>query len=113
MTLESRATFAKIPGQAVSDVPPPQSPDREEVVVVMAESREVCRQRFLLFQRDASGRFVGFGASPLPEFDNKQGRFAQLIPLKVPSEQNAAMARTVLQVMGVELIDRGPNPMWN
>jgi hypothetical protein len=113
MILESWMTFPKNLSDGLPDVPPSQSPDREEVVVVMAESRDVCKQRFLFIQRNSLGKFIGFSTSPLPEFDDMQGRFARIIPPKIPSKNDALMARSLLKVMGVDLSHRGQNPMWN
>lgn len=113
MILESWVTFAQRPGQQVADTPPSQSPDREEVVVVMAETRHTSKHRFLFIQRNSVGQFTGFGTRLVPDFDDTQGRFAQLIPPNVPSENDSAMARSLLKVMGVALADRGQNPIWN
>jgi hypothetical protein len=113
LILESWATIARRPGQAIPNTPPSQSPDREEVVFVVAETRQACRQRFLFIQRNSSGNFIGFGTSLLPEFDELQGRFAGLMPPKIPSKSDSLMARTLLQAMGVDLVGGGHDPSWN
>jgi len=115
MILESWARFAKSSREPLenADVPPSQSPDREEVVAVMAEARDRCIQRFLFIQRNSAGQFTGFGTSLVPELDEVKGRFAQLIPPNVPSANDSAMARSLLEVMGVVLDDHGQNPIWN
>ena len=84
-------------------VPPSQSPDREEVVAIMAEGRGRAAQRFLFIQRDSFGKFLGFGTSLLPEMDKAEGRFVGLLPPKAPTEQMASAARNLLQSMGVSV----------
>ena len=113
MVLESWATFAKRPGQALPQVPPSQSPDREEVVVIIAEARGAKAQQFLFIQRDSGGKFAGFGTSLVPQFEEMEGRFAQMMPPKEPSDKDAQMAKMLLTAMGVIVEGKGQNPMWN
>jgi hypothetical protein len=94
-------------------VPPSQSPDREEVVSIMAESREGCTQRFLFIQRDSLGKFTGFGTSLLPQVEDVEGRFAGLLPPKEPTEEIAMAARNLLQAMGIAVENAGFDPRWN
>lgn len=94
-------------------VAPSQSPDREEVVSIMAESREGCAQRFLFIQRDSLGRFTGFGTSLLPQIQDVEGRFAGLLPPKEPTDEMAMAARNLLQSLGVAIEQVGPDPRWN
>ncbi len=94
-------------------VPPSQSPDREEVVAIMAESREGRAQRFLFIQRDSLGKFMGFGTSLLPQIQEIEGRFAGLLPPSEPTEEMAMAARNLLQAMGVAIERAGPDPKWN
>lgn len=113
MILESWATFATRPGQVLPQTPPSQSPNREEVVVIMGETRDSRGQQFLFIQRNSAGNFTGFGTSLLPQFDDLQGRFAQMMPPKEPGEKDALMARTLLGAMGIQVRNEGFNPMWN
>ena len=94
-------------------VPPSQSPDREEVVAIMAESREGGAQRFLFIQRDSFGKFTGFGTSLLPQIQEVQGRYAGLMPPSEPSDEMAFAAKNLLQAMGVSLEKVGFDPEWN
>lgn len=94
-------------------VPPSQSPDREEVVAIMAESREVRAQRFLFIQRNSLGKFTGFGTSLLPQIQEVEGRFAGLLPPKDPTDEMALAARNLLQAMGIAVENAGPDPRWN
>lgn len=94
-------------------VAPSKSPDREEVVAIMAEGKERVAQRFLFIQRDSFGKFLGFGTSLLPDISQVEGRFAQIMPPKEPTNENAATARALLQAMGIALERHGPDPRWN
>ena len=94
-------------------VPPSQSPDREEVVAIMAESRGAKAQRFLFIQRDSRGKFLGFGTSLLPKIDEVQGRFAGMLPPKEPSDEMALAAKNLLKSMGIALENVGFDPRWN
>ena len=113
LVLETWATSAKRPGPALPQVPPSQSPDRVEVVVIMAEARGVKAQQFLSIQRDSRGKFAWFGTSPEPEFNEMEGRFAQMMPPKKPSDKDAQMAKMRLTAMGIIVERKGQNPMWN
>lgn len=113
MILESWATFATRPGQPLPDTPPSQSPNREEVVVIMGETHDSRGQHFLFIQRNSAGKFTGFGTSVVPQFDRLEGRFAQMMPPKEPSQNEALMARSLLTAMGIAVTNAGFNPMWN
>ena len=111
--MESWILVPKRRGQEVDlSVPPSQSPDREEVVLIAGESREGTANRFLFIQRDSSGKFAGFGTSLLPD-GKLEGRFAGLMPPKEPTDEMAATARNLLKVMGVAVEQVGFDPMWN
>jgi hypothetical protein len=114
MISESWIVTQKRRGQAPDlSVPPSQSPDREEVVAIMAESREGGAQRFLFIQRDSFGKFTGFGTSLLPQIQEVQGRYAGLMPPSEPSDEMAFAAKNLLQAMGVSLEKVGFDPKWN
>lgn len=113
LILEAWMTLAKHPGEAVPNVPPSQSPDRKEVVVLMAEARGVRAQQFLFIERDWQQRFTGFGTSLVPQFDKIEGRFARMMPPKEPSNKDARLARLALRAMGVAVETLGSNPIWN
>ena len=113
MVLETWATSAKRPGPDLPQVPPSQAPDREEVVVIMAEARGAKAQQFLCIQRDSGGKFTGFGTSPEPQFEKMEGRFAQMMPQKKPTDKDAQMAKMLLTAMGGIGEGKGQNPMRN
>ena len=94
-------------------VAPSESPDREEVVSIMGESREGCGQRFLFIQRDSLGKFTGFGTSLLPQIQTVEGRFAGLLPPSEATDEMAMAARNLLQSTGIAIERRGFDPNWN
>ena len=64
-------------------------------------------------QRDSGGKFAGFGTSLVPQFEELEGRFAQMMPPKEPGDKDAQMARMLLTAMGVIVEGKGADPMWN
>ena len=114
MISEAWITIPKRRGQPPDlTTPPSESPDREEVVAIMAECHGRSAQRFLFIQRDSFGRFIGFGTSLLPPIDEVQGRFAGLMPPKEPTDEMATAARNLLQAMGIAVEKAGFDPRWN
>jgi hypothetical protein len=113
--MESWIVVPKRRGQQLDmTVRPSESPDREEVVSIVAESSEGYATRFLFIQRDSFGKFCGFGTSLLPDLrEGIEGRFANLMPPREPTEEIAAAARNLLQVMGVSIERTGFDPKWN
>ena len=100
MVLESWVTFAK-PGESLDGTPPSEAFDRQEFVVLMAEARGAKQQHFLPIIRTDAGGFFGFGEFDASKFDGFQGRFAEMLPPKVPTAEMRAVAQAVLAVMGV------------
>jgi hypothetical protein len=114
MISEAWITIPKRRGQPPDlTTPPSESPDREEVVAIMAECHGRSAQRFLFIQRDSFGKFIGFGTSLLPPIDEVQGRFAGLMPPKEPTNEMAMAARNLLQAMGIAVEKAGFDPRWN
>jgi hypothetical protein len=69
MTLEAWAKFAK-PGEKFDMTEAPSEAfDRREVVVLMGESRDGQKQKFLPIIRSDNGKFFGFGESDVPVMD--------------------------------------------
>ena len=100
MALEAWAKFAK-PGEEFDEMEPPSEAfDRQEVVVLMGESLTGRQQKFLPIIRSDNGNFFGLGESDVPAIDNVKGRFARLLPTKVPDEEIRAVARAMLKVKG-------------
>ncbi len=114
MISEAWITVPKRRGQPPDlKTPPSESPDREEVVVIMAECQGRAAQKFLFIQRDSFGKFLGFGTSLLPPIDEVQGRFAGLMPPKEPTDEMAMAAKNLLQAMGIAVEKAGVDPRWN
>lgn len=110
MTLEAWAKFAK-PGEKFDMTEAPSEAfDRREVVVLMGESREGQKQKILPIIRSDNGKFFGFGDSELPEMDEMKGRFAQLLPTKVPDDGLRQVAKAMLKVKGVKFAQPGNAP---
>ena len=81
--------------------PPSEALDRREVVVLSGEARGSTRQKLLPIIRTDAGGFFGFGESDQPEYDNFQGRFAQMLAPHPPAKETQAKARLLLKAMGV------------
>lgn len=113
--MESWIVLPKRRGQEVDlSVPPSESPDREEVVSVIAEASQGYATRFLFIQRDSLGKFTGFGTSLLPSYtDQLERRFTGLMPPKEPTDEMVMSARNLLQMMGISVEQAGFNPKWN
>jgi hypothetical protein len=79
---------------------PSQSPDREEVVIIMGEMREGHIQKILPIERQTNGHFKGFGEAHI-EAGKIEGRFAGLVPAQIPTEEEREMAKVALEIMGV------------
>ncbi len=108
MVLEAWAKFAT-PGEKLDMTEAPSEAfDRREVIVLMGESREVQRQKFLPILRSGNGRFFGFGESDALAMDGMQGRFAQILPPKVPDEATREVVQAMLKVKGVSKAKRMP-----
>ena len=100
MTIEAWAKFAK-PGEKFDETErPSEAIDRREFVILMGESHESQQQKFLPIIRSGNGRFFGFGESEVPTMDEMKGRFAQILPSKIPDDAMRDLAKAMLQVKG-------------
>jgi hypothetical protein len=101
LALEAWVKFAK-PGEKFDATEPPSEAfDRQEVVVLMGESHTGRKQKLLPIIRSDNGNFFGFGEHDAPPMDNMKGRFAQLLPAKMPDKAIQEVARAMLKVKGV------------
>jgi len=101
MALEAWAKFAK-PGEKFDMTEAPSEAfDRREVVVLMGESRDAQKQKILPIIRSGNGKFFGFGEPEVPDMDEMKGRFAKILPPKVPDEGLREVAKAMLKVKGV------------
>jgi hypothetical protein len=102
MTLEAWMKSAK-PGEELDMTEPPSEAfDRREVVVLMGESRAGQKQKFLPILRSGNGKFFGFGESDVPVMDEMKGRFAQILPPKMPDAELCEIAKAMMKVKGVK-----------
>lgn len=101
MALEAWAKFAK-PGEKFDETErPSEAFDRREFVILMGESQsDGQKQRFLPIIRSDNGKFFGLGESEAPGMDEMKGRFAQLLPTKVPDDGIRQVAKAMLKVKG-------------
>ena len=110
MTLEAWMKAAT-PGEKLDMTEPPsESFDRREVVVLLGESRDGQKQKFLPIIRSDNGKFFGFGESDVPGMDKMEGRFAQIISPKVPDTETRLLAQAMLQVKGVKVAQSSKSP---
>jgi len=82
-------------------VAPSQSPDREEVVTLMGESREGMRQKIFPLLRHQNGKFKGLGEAREMEADTPAGRFTHFVPAEPPTRQEREEARAILEGEGL------------
>jgi hypothetical protein len=110
MALEAWAKFAT-PGEPLDITErPSEAIDRREFVILMGEAPGTLKQKFLPIIRSGNGKFFGFGESEAPATDSMQGRFAQLLPTKVPDAGLRDLAKAMLHVKGVGLAKPGTSP---
>ena len=67
----------------------------------MGESHARCRQKILPIIRTGAGKFFGFGEFTTPPETTFSGRFAQILPPKVPTAAERKTAEALLAVLGV------------
>ena len=110
MVLEAWAKFAT-PGEKLDlTEAPSEAFDRRELVVLMGESRDGQKQRFLPIIRSGNGKFFGFGESEVPEMDAMKGRFAQILPSKIPDAATREVAMLMLKMKGATPARAGSTP---
>ena len=96
------------PGEQLDmNEPPSEAFDRQEIIVLMGESRDGQKQKFLPIIRSGNGKFFGFGESDIPVLDKMEGRFAQLLPPNLATAEHRAPARAMLKVKGVNVTKPG------
>jgi hypothetical protein len=103
MALEAWIMTA-VPGEKLDMTErPSEAFDRQEVIVLMGESRGGQKQKILPIIRSDNGKFFGLGESNAPANNDKlEGRFAQILPPKPPDNQMRLLAQTMLKVNGVK-----------
>jgi len=84
--------------------------DGRKVIVLMGESHSGQKQKLLPIIRSDNDKFFGFGESEAPTRDEMKGRFAQLLPTKIPDAALRDLAKAMLKVKGVGRATVGANP---
>jgi hypothetical protein len=107
MALEAWIKTAKLGEKFDETEPPSEAFDRQEVIVLMGESHGGQKQKFLPIVRSDNGKFFGFGESKTPNMDKMEGRFAQILPPKVPDNDMRLLAHAMLKVKGVKVAKPG------
>jgi hypothetical protein len=107
LMIEAWMRLAPPGGQLDTDTPPSEALDRREVVLLVGETFGQQTQKFLPILRTDAGDFFGFGEYDGPQGDSFQGRFAQLMPPRPPSAEDRALARRVLDAMGLTVAALG------
>jgi hypothetical protein len=81
---------------------PSESPDREQVLMIAAESREGNFQKGLIIRRDRAEKFAGYGETlGLQRNDVKD--HSQFLTAEVPTKEMREKARMELAAKGLEL----------
>lgn len=111
MIIEAWMKTASPDGTLDLTVPPSQSLHRREVVVLTGESQTGYRQKLMPIIRTDAGKFFGFGDFTTPPETTFSGRFAQILPPKVPSVTEQKKAAALLAVLGVTA--EGPRRDWS
>jgi hypothetical protein len=85
-------------------VPPSKSPNRQEVVTIMGETRQGHAQKILPIVRSEQGEFIGFSMGN-PDMEakdvNVKGRFSQFLSITEPDDEARELAKEVLRRIGL------------
>jgi len=76
----------------------------------MGESHGGQKQKFLPSIRSDKGKFFGLGETTVPGMDKMEGRFAQILPLKLATAEHRMHAKAMLKVKGVNVAKSGATP---
>ena len=107
VALEAWMSFGK-PGESVDMTEPPSEAfDRQEVVILMGESKASQKQRFLPIIRSGNGKFFGFNETEMPEMDRIEGRFSQILSPNTPTDEHRLIAKAILELKGLNFDKAG------
>ena len=94
------------PGEGLDmSKPPSQRADRQEILMIMGETRFESSTKLLPMLRSDAGKFLGFG-EPRDLGDRVVGRFAHLLPENHPSIEQQRAAKELLHVVAREASPR-------
>jgi len=87
---------------------PSESPDRQETLMLLGETRYESSQALLPILRSESGRFIGYGEGLKRESGRVEGGFASLLSVEFQSREEQAAAAETLQLAAKEMLgERG------
>jgi hypothetical protein len=113
MIIEAWLTLPK-PGNPLDvSVPPSESPDRRECILIIAEAMNETKHAMLLIRRGWKGEFICVEEKDIPSAAEGEGRFARIMPSKTPTEKERRKARSRLLLLGVAPENLGVDPLWN
>ena len=101
MAMEAWMKFAQQGEQIDMTEPPSEAFDRQEVVVLMGESKIGQKQRILPIIRSGNGRFFGFKDTVMPQTDRFEGRFSQILSPNTPTDEHRLIAKAMLELKGL------------
>ncbi|MEI6604715.1 MAG: hypothetical protein WCP35_05360 [Verrucomicrobiota bacterium] len=113
MVVEAWVRMAAPNGHLDTATPPSQSPDRQEMVVLVLEDQTRSATSLLPILRENAGNFLEFGISPELNFTSSSGRFTGLMPKHIPSADEVAMAKAELLKLGMCVVSQGFDPSAN
>ena len=95
---EGWSRFAK-PGEPLDATKmPSQCADRQEILMLMGETRHECNPKLMPIIRSDSGKFLGFGEAHETKADHMEGRFAQFLPVDYPDLETQRAAKEALHL---------------
>jgi len=101
MALEAWMKFGQKDEPIDMTEPPFEAFDRQEVVILMGESKTSQKQRFLPIIRSGNGKFFGFNETKMPEMDRIEGRFSQILSPNTPTDEHRLIAKAMLELKGL------------
>lgn len=113
LVLESWIAPVPLNATENSFVPPSESPDRREVVVLAGESCSGYKQTILPIVRTSKGRFQEFGERESLQSEYAAGRFAGILPATSPTRAEQDRASLVLAGMGISVSGLNRQPYTN
>jgi len=81
---------------------PSESPDRENVLTIAAESREGSIQKVVTIRRNEEGKFVGHGETLMLDRDHVEDH-SHFLTAEIPEKEMREKARIELQAKGLDL----------
>lgn len=87
-------------GTSELTVAPSESQDREEMLIMLGETRQTHLQAYIQILRHADGKVKCLGQAQFINEEHAQGRFIQLVPPAIASEKDRYLAQDALEQIG-------------